>query len=230
MEAVLGGKSQVEVAETLGLHKQVVNRWMAQYREKGEALFEAGQKGRKKGSGSKLEPWQMAQVAQAVRNKDPDQLTLPFALWTREAVVELVRRRFGVEISRWTAGRYLKRWGFSPQKPARRAREQDPEEVQQWMEETYPSIEARAKKEKGLLLWGDEMGLRSDHAAGRSFSPKGETPTIERSGKRFGCNMISAIDNRGKLAFKVFEGRFTTDVSSTFFGGSCGRTPAARSS
>jgi len=82
----------------------------------------------------KLLPWQAAQIAKAVMDHHPEQLKLPFFLWTREAVALLIRRRFGVRLSVWTVGRSLKRWGFTPQKPARRAWEQNPEQVWQWLE------------------------------------------------------------------------------------------------
>lgn len=142
----------------------------------------------------------------------PDQLKLPFVLWTREAVGELLVRRFGVQVSVWTVGRYLRRWGFTPQKPVRRAYERDPEIVRQWLRERYPAIRARAKRDGAEIHWGDEMGLRSDHQAGRSWGRRGQTPVIPGTGKRFGCNMISTITNRGRLYFMVFKERFTERV------------------
>jgi site-specific recombinase XerD/transposase len=112
----------------------------------------------------------------------------------------------------WTVGRYLKRWGFTPQKPARRAWEQNPEQVRQWLKKEYPSIRRQAQKEKAQIYWGDEMGLRSDHAVGRSYGLKGQTPVILATGQRFRCNMISAITNQGRLNFMVFKERFTAQV------------------
>ena len=50
--------------------------------------------------------------------------------------------------------------------------------------------------------------MRSDHVSGMSHAPLGETPVIRATGQRFGCNMISAITNRGHLAFMVFHGKF----------------------
>ncbi len=212
IEAVEAGRKQREVAEVLGVTPQAVSRWVRAYRRVGEKVFEARRRGRPKGSGRRLKSWQMAQLARTLREKSPEQVKLPFYLWTRDAVVELVERRYGIRVSRWTAGRYLKRWGFTPQKPVRRAFEQDEAAVRRWLEEEYPAIRRRAKAEGARIYWGDEMGLRSDHAAGRSFSPKGKTPVIRATGKRFGCNMISAITNRGHLNFRVFDGRFTGAV------------------
>src|SRR6266536_5661385 len=53
------------------------------------------------------------------------------------------------------------------------------------------------------------MGLRSDHSAGRSWAPVGQTPIVQGSGQRFGANVISVISNKGHLQFKVFKQRFT---------------------
>jgi transposase len=146
----------------------------------------------------------------------PDQLRLPFALWTREAVCALAKRRFGVEMSVWTAGRYLQRWGLTPQKPLRRAYERDPVAVERWLKQEYPAIATRAKAEKAEIHWGDEMGLRSDHQSGTSYGRRGQTPVVPGTGKRFRCNMISTITNKGSLSFMVFTQRFTAPVMITF--------------
>ena len=84
--------------------------------------------------------------------------------------------------------------------------------VARWLDQRYPEIEARAHREKSLILWVDEMGLRSDHSAGRSWSPVGRTPVIEGTGQRFGANVISAISNKGRLQFRVFKEKFVAAV------------------
>ena len=94
-----------------------------------------------------------------ISDRCPDQLNLPFALWTREAVGQLIEERYGVQLSISTVGRYLRRWGFTPQKPLRRAYERDPAKVKQWLDEAYPAIRRQSKREKAKLLWGDELGL-----------------------------------------------------------------------
>lgn len=210
VNAVVEGKSQVEVAAVFGVTRQAVGKWVKAYRSGGAKQLSARRRGRPKGS--LLKPWQQAQVVRTITERRPEQLKLPFFLWTREAVVQLMEARFGVRSSVWTAGRYLKQWGFTPQKPARRAFEQDPEAVQRWLEEEYPAIRAQAKREQAEIYWGDEMGLRSDYAAGRCFSRKGHTPVTPATGQRFGCNMISAITNRGRLYFMVFRQRFAVGV------------------
>jgi transposase len=178
----------------------------------GEGALSARTRGRRYGEKTSLLPWQQTQIAKAIRDKNPDQLRLPGFLWTRALVCELIMVRFGVRVTEKTAGRYLRRWGFSPQKPARRALEQNPDPVAQWLEEDYPAILQRAHRERAQILWADETGLRSDHTAGRSWSPVGQTPVVEGTGQRFGANVVSAISNKGRLQFVVFEQRFVAAV------------------
>jgi transposase len=148
----------------------------------------------------------------------PDQLSLPFALWTREAVQELLSRRFAVEVSVWTVGRYLRASGLTPQKPVRRAYEQNAVAVRKWLEEEYPAIRELARLDQAHIHWLDEMGLRSAHQAGRSYGRRGQTPVVFGTGQRFRCNMISSITNRGRLAFMIFRQRFTARVFLNFLG------------
>ncbi len=165
---------------------------------------------------SRLAPHQAATTVRHILSGCPDQLSLPFALWTREAVQELLSRKFDVQVSVWTVGRYLRAWGLTPQKPVRRAYEQNPAAVRKWLEEEYPSIRGLARQFKAQIHWLDEMGLRSDHQAGRSYGRRGQTPVVFGTGQRFRCNMISAITNRGRLAFMIFRQRFTARVFLNF--------------
>ena len=87
-----------------------------------------------------------------------------------------------------------------------------------WLAEEFPAIRAQAKREGGVVLWLDEMGVRSDAAAGRSWAPIGQTPVIKRTGKRFGVNMLSAISNAGRLRFRLFTGSFNGPVFIDFLG------------
>jgi len=208
--ATLAGRTQKEVAEIFSVSRQAVNGWVQTYRKGGKRALKAGRRGRPKGGS--LEPWQVAQTARTVMDRKPEQIPLPFCLWTREAVATLIEKRYGVRLSIWTVGRYLARWGFTPQKPVRRAFEQNPQAVQKWLNEDYPKIYRQAKREKAEIYWGDEMGLRSDHVVGRSYGKKGRTPVVFGTGQRFGCNMISVITNRGRLHFMVFKERFHVDV------------------
>jgi len=184
---------------------------MRKYREGGEKALCAGRKGRPR-TGGRLKGWQAATICTLIRDRHPEQLKLPFVLWTAGAVRQLICRRFQIRYSVRTVQRYLKAWGFTPQKPRRRAWEQDDAAVQRWLRDEYPAIRKEARRQKARIYWADEMGVRSDHQAGRSYGLRGHTPVVPGTGQRFGCNMISAITNRGDLSFMVFKRRFVTDV------------------
>ena len=204
------GMSQAEAVRTFQVARTSIYYWLKAHRKGGMSALKARKRGPKKSS--RLKGHQAGTIVRLIEDKHPDQLRLPFSLWTREAVGDLIRERFGVDLSVWTVGRYLKRWGFTSQKPLRHAYERDPVAVKWWMETDYPAIAKRAKAEKGRVYWGDEMGMRSDHQVGRSYGRKGKTPVIPGTGQRFGCNMISALTNRGQLSWMVFKKRFTTKV------------------
>jgi transposase len=206
---VSSGRTQVEVAGLLGVTRQAVGNWMRAHRRGGERALAAGKRGRRRGEKTALAPCQQAQIAKAIREKNPDQLQLPGFLWTRALVCELIEQRFAIRITEKTAGRYLRRWGFSPQQPLRRAYAQSEPKVRTWLEQIYPQIERQARQDGAEILWADEMGMRSDHTTGTSWSPVGETPVVKGTGQRFKTNMIAAISNTGTLRFRVFEERFT---------------------
>lgn len=212
--AVRRGLSQTEAAQVFGLARGTVNRWMGLLEQGGRGALKARRRGRP--PQSRLAPHQAATTVRMIVSGCPDQLRLPFALWTREAVQQLLLRKFDVEVSVWTVGRYLRAWGLTPQKPVRRAYEQDPGAVRQWLEQEYPALRAEARRQKAQIHWLDEMGLRSDHQAGRSYGRRGQTPVVWGTGQRFRCNMISSITNRGRLAFMVFRERFTSRVFLNF--------------
>jgi transposase len=137
---------------------------------------------------------------------------MPYALWTRTAVAQLIEQRFGVVLAVRTMGLYLKRWGFTPQKPMKKAYEQSPAAVRRWLQEQYPAIAARAKAEGAEIHWGDESGLRSDDVRGRSYAPKGQTPVVRVNHKRHGLSVISTVTNKGQMRWKIFAGALNADI------------------
>jgi transposase len=218
VRAVLDGLSQVEAARVFGVHPNAVNHWIKRYRQGGWDGLAERRRGRRPGEQPALSASQQEEVVALVRETTPDELGLAGFLWTRDAVAELITQRYGLWLARTTVGGYLRRWGFSPQKPQHRALEQSPVAVARWLAEEFPAICAQARREGGVVLWLDEMGVRSDAAAGRSWAPVGQTPVIKRTGKRFRVNMLSAISNAGMLRFRLFVGSFTGSVFIDFLG------------
>jgi transposase len=212
VQAVLDGMTQAEAARVFRVHRNAVNRWIRRYREGGWAGLAEQRRGRRPGEQPALSERQQQELIALVRESTPDQLGLAGFLWTRDAVAELLAQRHGVWLARTTVGGYLRGWGFSPQRPQRRALEQGPVAVARWLAQEFPAVRAQARREGGVVLWLDEVGVRSDAAAGRSWAPVGRTPVIKGTGKRFRVNMISAISNQGLLRFRLFTGSFTGAV------------------
>ena len=202
------GMTRAEIGEIVGVHADTVGRWL----KLPSRQLKVNRGGRKKGEGRRLTQAQEDRLRKLITDKAPDQLKLDYALWTRKAVMELIEQETGMRMPIRTVGEYLKRWGFTPQKPVKRAYEQNPKAVQRWLDEDYPAIKAKAKEEKAEIYWGDETGVRSDGQHERGYAPKGQTPVIRLNAKRTSTNMISAITNQGKVRFRVFEGSMNADI------------------
>ncbi len=200
------GLTYEAIAAQVGLTRTGVFDICRRFAEQGRAGLVSGTRGPAPGTGRFLEAEQEAQVRALISRHTPDQLGLPFALWSRAAVRELIEQSCGVRLAVRTIGTYLARWGFTAQKPLRRAYEQSPKAVRRWLRLEYPAIVAQARAEKGTIFWGDETGLRSDDVRGRSFAPRGRTPVVRPSHRRAGLGIISALTNKGELRWMVLDG------------------------
>lgn len=139
-------------------------------------------------------------------------MKLPVALWTRDAVKQLTRQWFGIQMSIRTVGEYLKRWGFTPQKPVKRAYKQSSQAVKKWLETDYRAIASRAKQEKAEIHWGDETGIQTGSNRIRRFTPKGEILADRIVAKKSHIGMISAITNSGKVRFMMYRDATNTQL------------------
>jgi transposase len=205
-----------DISEAIGVRLSTIINWSQKYNKGGIKALQLKHKGRKSGEKRTLSAEQEAKVRKMIQEKCPEQLKMPFALWTRIAVQQLVKRMFSIDMPIRTVGEYLKRWGFTPQKPLRRAYEQNPKSVQRWLEEEYPAIVERAQKEEAEIQWGDETGIRNDCQYGRSYAPRGKTPAMLIPAKRERINMISSITNQGKVRFMIYENSMNADTLKKF--------------
>ncbi len=212
VKAVCSGKRIGEVAEVFSVSRQSVSQWIKIYKKDGIKGLASSPRGIKPGQTLILNGEQSGRIRKMIVDNLPEQLKMPFALWTRKAVRELIYDLYGFWMPIRTVGDYLKRWGFSPQRPAKSSYEQQPGKVQKWLDQEYPKIQERAKKEKAQIHWGDETGFKNDCQAGRSYSPKGNTPVVPKMGKKFSANMISTITNQGKVRFMIYDGKMNAQV------------------
>lgn len=199
------GKPYMEIGQILGVHHTNVCKWWKAYEQGGLKAIKNRQRGRPKGSNRTLSADQEIEIQRSMKDHCPDQLKLPFALWTRIAVQQLIKQLYSIQMPIRTVGEYLKRWGFTPQKPITRAYEKNPKAVKQWLQESYPAIAQRAKKEKAEIHWGDETGLLNNAYYHRSYAPAGKTPAVRLPSKRERVSMISSVTNQGKVRFMLYD-------------------------
>jgi len=200
------------LAEGVGISVGRASKIWRSYVKEGSKAIKPGIRGRRTGEKRTLTIEQEAQVRRSLIDKTPDQLKLPFALWTRDAVKLLIKQRFSLEMPIRTVGEYLKRWGFTPQKPVKRAYEQSSEAVKKWLKTDYPLIASRAKEEKAEIHWGDETGIQTGANRVRGFAPKGEKPIVNVVVKKSHVSMISAITNQGKVRFMMYRDAMNSEL------------------
>jgi transposase len=207
-----GGRTYSEIAEITGIHFTTACKWYKAYLRGGAKTIRIKKRGRPKGSCRTLTPEQEKELQRSMRDRCPDQLKLPFALWTRIAVQQLIKQLWAIDMPIRTVGEYLKRSGFTPQKLLRKAYKQNPKAVKAWLNRAYPDIRKKAKKEDAQIQWGDETGLCNDSYHGRSYAPRGETPAIMLHARCERVNLISSVTNQGKVRFMVYTNRMNSQT------------------
>ena len=211
--AIQRGRSVKEVAETFGVSGTAVRNWNNKHQSGGRKSLRSAIRGRKTGEKRHLSARQESQLRRWIIDSTPDQLKLPFMLWERRAVQELIEQRFGLVMPLRTVGGYLARWGFSSQRPAVRFDEQQPRAVRKWLKQEYPAIAGRARHEGAEIHWADETGVTTSSASGaRGFAPKGRTPLLRRPARALRINVISSVTNQGKARFMIYKSNFTAPI------------------
>jgi transposase len=199
------------VAVDFDVSARTLENRMRQYREQGWKGLVPSHGGRSFGEDRDLSPVREAEIQSIITDQTPDQLKMPFALWTRKAVQELILSRYSILLSITCVGNYLRRWGFTCQRPKLTAIEQKPEQVKRWLEEEYPAIKAKAKAENAEIWWGDETAVQNAPHQLRGFSPKGQTPVLKSYNKRIHLTMVSAVNNQGLVRFRMFSKSINVD-------------------
>ncbi|MCC7059171.1 MAG: IS630 family transposase [Burkholderiaceae bacterium] len=213
VKRVEAGESPEVVAAGLGINRRTIYRWLQAYHYGGEDALAAKPI---PGAPPKLDARQMARLARMIHEKTPLQFKFEFALWTLAIIRELIKRTFDVRLSEVSVGRLMRRLGFTPQRPLYRAWQQDPTLVEHWREHEYPGIAARARREGAVIFFAGESGIRSDHHAGTTWAPVGQTPVVKATGARYGLNMLSAVSAQGHFRFMTVEGRVNANVFRNF--------------
>jgi len=199
------GFTQADLAELLGVARETVSRWWHAYQTGGLAALPDDRTGRPTGSGRTLDDRQAATVQDFLDSYSPEELGIAAPLWSRRAVRDLIRDEFGIDMPIRTVGEYLKRWGYTAKRPTRHAKSQDPEEVREWLEETFPELEEKAEKEDAEIYFGDETGVAADEHPRYAYAQEGEPATLEVPNPHIRTNVVATLTNAGELHFLTYD-------------------------
>jgi transposase len=205
IERVLEGENPSHVIASYGFSRTTIYKWLQKLKraKRGSDPLRST-----KGTGRprKLTPKQEQRVFRWINGKDPRQYGFDFGLWTRQIVAKLVADEFGIELSLASVGKLLASLGLTPQKPLMRAYERDPEAIEAWKRDTYPSIAKRAKRLGADIYFWDESGFRADAVQGKTWAVKGKTPVVKVPGKRQTISAASAVNSKGAFWFATYQG------------------------
>ena len=206
VDRVRAGEKPGAVAQSLGLYRTSIYKWLRAYRTGGRRALRSTTAA---GPTPKLTSKQRTQVRRWIVGKDPRQYGFDFGLWTRRILARMIQERFEVSLTLPSVGRLLASLDITPQKPLRRADERDEKQIKKWKEEKYPRLRKRAKRRGADIFFLDEVGVRSDSPLGRSYGLRGKTPVVKTSGQRQKINAMSAVNAKGAFWYQVYGGKLT---------------------
>jgi transposase len=199
------GQSDKTIADRYEIHYKTVYDWRTKQKALKEREYKGEKRGRQKDEQKFIKPSMEIKISTIIKQKTPDALHIQATLWDRRAIQELIRIKIHKKISLQRVSDYTKRWGLTPQRPAKYAAEQDDKKLQEWLTATYPAIQKRAEKEGAEIHWEDESGISLKTYYARGYAPKGITPIIKLPAKQARISMISSITNRGDMQFMLYE-------------------------
>lgn len=205
------GKKAAEVAEIMDVSVRHVYYTKSSYAQGGIASIKPKTRGRRQGDKRTLTPDQEKEIQGIIVDKTPEQLRFKECMWTRSNISAMILEKYKIHMPLSTLGYYLARWGFSVQRPVKRAYQQDEQKIQVWLENEFPGISERAKAEDTEIFFGDETGLQNEATCLRGYAPKGKTPIVYTESKRMKINMLSAVSKRGKLRFILYRDNMNAD-------------------
>ena len=212
------GFTEADLANLLGVSRETVCRWWSAYNAHGIDALPHERTGRPLGSGRLLSDQQASKVQRLLDENSPEDLGIPAPLWNRRAVRDLIHQECGVLLAVRTVGKYLERWGYTAKKPSRHAKKQHPQEVRQWLEETYPAIEKRAVEEGAEIYFCDETGANADEHPGTGYAREGQPATAEVPDPHIRMSQISAISNTGEVRFMTYARTMNAALFLAFLG------------
>ena len=211
IERVREGERPADVIASYGFNRTTIYKWINATFMRGVGVKALRSK-TATGRPPKLSNVQERQVFRWINGRDPRQYGLDFGLWTRAIVAELIEKKFGVRLGVTAVGALLAKLGLTPQKPLQRAYQRDPEAIERWQRETYPSIALQARLEGADVFFWDESGFRADTVHGKTWGVRGQTPVVQRPGQRQSISAASAVNAKGAFWFCTYEGGLNAEL------------------
>ena len=212
------GMTGKEIAKQLDVSEGHVSNVKKAYETNGIAGIKPKHQGRKTGEKRILSPQQEKEIMRMIIDKDPAQLRLKGCMWTRNNIRDLIREKYNIDMKLSTLGYYLARWGFSVQRPVKRAYKQDQKQIDKWLNDEFPGITKRANDENAEIFFGDETNIQNTANYMKGYAPKGKTPVVKVEAQKFKVNMLSAISKRGKLRFMLYKENMDSEKLIDFMG------------
>lgn len=193
------GWSVKDIADSFGVHRGSVSRWLTKHRRRG---LDSLQRRKAPGAKRKLHVSEQKKLLELLRRPATD-FEFETPLWDCSRVQQLIAREFNKNIDFSNVWRLLRALNLSPQIPQKRAVEQNGKLVDAWLKKEWPAIKSHARRWKAILYFQDEAGISLIPALGRTWAPRGETPTVSVTGHKGGLCITSAVSPVGRLLFRI---------------------------
>lgn len=201
------------VYEIFGISRSSLYDWLGKFRRGGyEALETRIPPGAEPVITREMDDW----LEWVVLSRNPTDYGYDTPLWTCEILAALLAQEFGVKVIGATVNAHLKKLGLSYQVPRYRAREQDPVEIERFLNETFPRVKRYAEKTGAEIAFEDEAGVHLDAHAGRTWGARGETPEVIATDKRGKFNVLSIVTPEGNMEFSIETDNIDSDIYIAF--------------
>lgn len=204
VRAVLNGQPKTVVAVAYQVDYSTLYRWCQRYDEKkGLETLE-----RQPGSGrpALFDAKARERVVKTVL-KPASSFGYETDFWTCRRLIQVARKHLRIRVSQPTMWRVLRDVGLTYQKPERRYFEADDEQREHWVRYEVPRIRRVVKKHRAILYFEDESNISLTAVLGKTWAPKGQTPSQKVTGNRGGVAAMSAITPAAQMVFQLHDRR-----------------------
>lgn len=192
-----------DIADSFGVHRGSVSRWLTKHNREG---VDALRRRKAPGARRKLNPKEQQKLLKLMRRPATD-FGFETPLWDCPRVRLFVAKQFNKKIDASNIWRLLRAWNLSPQVPQKQAFQQDQALVDDWLKKDWPIIKSHARRWQAIIYFQDEAGVSLIPALGRTWAPRGETPTISVTGTKGGVSITSVVSSAGRLLFRIEKGK-----------------------